>query len=908
MSVSNYRVSQALYRCLLRAYPREFRCHFRADLEADFAEMLSALGRRAAWSRVCRDWLQSVSSTRTHSRAKAHRARAVAYRGESRMGSLVFDFRHALVGLIKAPVFSLVTIATLALGIGANSAIFSLVNAVLLRPVGFEEPGRLMLIHETLPESKVPRFGVSPADYVDILAYQQSFAAMGAYRTRRLELSGTGDPEQVVAAQLTPPVLSILGVTPALGRVFSGEDPAGDSVALISHGLWQRRFGGRDAIGAQLTLDRQPYTIIGVMPASFQFPRRGAEFNNLPADVWLPLVFTPFERNARGMFFNHSVIARLKDGVMPEQATAEFSLMGPRIRENYPAVIRNTPFSLIVSPTPLLDELAGQVKRPLLILLGAVGLVLLIACANVANLMLGRAVAREREIGVRAALGAAGYRLAQLMVLEGLVLALAGGALGLAVGHWVLRLMPAVLTTSLPGVMDVALDARVVLFTFALSVVTALVFSFVPVMAGWRSDINHLLRESGRSAGGRRQHRLQGGLVVSSVALAFVLLVGAGLLVRSFAQLMARETGLGADNVLSLRVTLPAAGYSGAAPIRSFYRTLHERLMTIPGVRGASISTDLPIKGDGERRAFTPERTSDAGGLPPSIAVTWVHGPYFETFGIPLVKGRAFTVEEQLENRRTAIVSAALAARFWPGEDPIGKRIKWGLAASTAPWNTVVGVAGDVVDGGLGREPTLHAYVPYSEVPDGALGGPLAGLLRSMTIAARSDDPAEGLAGPMRNAVASTDAALAVSDVETIRQVVSDAAAPQRFSATVLAAFASGALLLAAIGLYGVLAFSVGRRTREIGVRLALGADRAGVIRLVVRQGMTLVALGLVLGIAGAIAAGRVMTSLLYETQWHDAATFAIVPLLLIAVSLLACFLPARRAASTQPVTALRAE
>ena len=268
----------------------------------------------------------------------------------------MFDSRHALVGLLKAPVFSVVTIATLALGIGANSAIFSLVNAVLLRPVGFEEPERLMLIHETLPESKVPRFGVSPADYVDILAYQQSFTAMGAYRTRRLELSGTGDPEQVVAAQLTPPVLSILGVTPALGRVFSDEDPAGDSVALISHGLWQRRFGGRDAIGAQLTLDRQPYTIIGVMPASFQFPRRGAEFNNLPADVWLPLVFTPFERNARGMFFNHSVIARLKDGVTPEQATAEFSLMGPRIRENYPAVIRNTPFSLIVSPTPLLDS------------------------------------------------------------------------------------------------------------------------------------------------------------------------------------------------------------------------------------------------------------------------------------------------------------------------------------------------------------------------------------------------------------------------------------------------------------------------------------------------------------------------------------------------------------------------
>jgi predicted permease len=908
VNVPDYRVSRALYRWLLRAYPREFRCHFRADLEADFAQMLAMLGRRAAWSRVCRDWLQSVSSTRAHSRAKARRARAIAYRGESRMGSLMFDCRQALAGLINAPIFSLVTIATLALGIGANSAIFSLVNAVLLRPVGFAQADRLMFVHEALPESKVPRFGVSPADYVDILAYQQSFAAMGAYRTRRLELSGTGDPEQIVAAQLTPPVLSILGVAPALGRVFSDDDASGAFVAVISHGLRQRRFGGRDPIGSHLMLDRQPYTIIGVMPASFQFPRRGAEFNNLPADVWLPLVFTPFERNARGMFFNHSVIARLKDGVTAEQAVAEFGLMGPRIRENYPAIIRNTPFSLVVSPTPLLDELAGQVKRPLLILLGAVGLVLLIACANVANLMLGRAVSREREIGVRAALGASGHRLAQLMLLEGLLLALAGGALGLAVGHWVLRLMPAVLTTSLPGVMDVVLDGRVVLFTFVLSVVTALVFSFVPVAAGWRRDINHLLRESGRSAGGPRQHRLQGGLVVSSVALAFVLLVGAGLLVRSFAQLMAQQTGLSADNVLSVRVTLPPAGYSDAAPIRSFYRTLQERLMTIPGVRAASISSDLPIKEDGERRAFTPERSTDAGGQPPSIAVTWVHGPYFETFGIPLMRGRGFTAEEQAENRSAAVVSAALAARFWPGEDPIGKRIKWGLATSVAPWITIVGVAGDVVDGPLGREPVLHAYVPYSEVPDPALAGPLAGLLRSMTIAARSDGPAEALAGPVRTAVASTDAALAVSDVETIRQVVSDASAPQRFSAAVLAAFALGSLLLAAMGLYGVLAFSVGRRTREIGVRLALGADRGGVIRLVVRQGMRLVALGLGLGAAGAIAAGRVMTALLYETQWYDPATFAMVPLLLVAVSLLACALPAKRAASTEPVTALRAE
>jgi putative ABC transport system permease protein len=371
---------------------------------------------------------------------------------------------------------------------------------------------------------------------------------------------------------------------------------------------------------------------------------------------------------------------------------------------------------------------------------------------------------------------------------------------------------------------------------------------------------------------------------------------------------MAQDTGLRADNAISMRVILPAAGYSGAPPVRSFYRNLYDRLTSIPGVRAAAIATDGPIKGDGERRAFTPERSGDAGGLPPSIAVTWIHGDYFGTFAIPIVAGRAFSAEESFENRRVAMVSAALASRFWPGEEALGKRIKWGIQASTAPWYTIVGVAGDVIDGALGQEPTLHAYVPYSEVPDGALGGPLSGLLRAMTIAARGDIAAESLTAPIRQAIAATDPALAVSDVETIRQAIDDASAPQRFSAMVLAGFAAGALLLAAIGLYGVLAFSVSQRTREIGVRLALGADRAGVIRLVVRQGMTLVASGLVLGAAGAIAAGRVMTSLLYETEWYDAATFASVLLLLIVVSLIACFLPARRAASTQPIAALRAE
>jgi putative ABC transport system permease protein len=525
-------------------------------------------------------------------------------------------------------------------------------------------------------------------------------------------------------------------------------------------------------------------------------------------------------------------------------------------------------------------------------------------------LMLSRSVVRQREIGVRAALGAGRHRLLQLMLLEGLVLAVSGGAIGLVIGHWALRLTPAVLTASLPGISDVTLDTRVVLFTLALSALTACMFSLTPFIAGTRRDINGLLREGARTTGGRRQHRVQAALVVSSVALAFVLLIGAGLLIRSFTALIGQETGLRADNVLSLRVTLPPAGYSQAPQLHAFYRNVHERLAASPGVRAVSVSTDLPVRGDGERRAFNPDRTGDVGGLPPSIAVTWIYGSYFDTFGIPIVRGRTLTTDEQQQNRGAVVVSAAMASRFWPGEDPIGKRLRWGLnvPGNTNPWYTIVGVAGDVVDGPLGSEAVLHAYVPFTEVPDAAIAAPIVGLVRGMTIALRGDIDAAALVAPARQVIRSVDPALAVSDVITMEQVLGEASAPQRFSATVLAGFAAGALLLASIGLYGVLAFSVGQRTREIGVRLALGADRGEVIGLVLRQGMTLVGIGLVLGAAGAAAAGRLMTSLLYQTGTYDRITYATVPALLAIVSLIACYLPARRAASVAPIVALRAE
>jgi putative ABC transport system permease protein len=829
------------------------------------------------------------------------------------MGSLKSDVQHGLRALAKAPVFTAVTVVTLALGIGANSAIFSLVNAVLLRPVGYVEPERLMLIYEGFGGSAFGRMGVSPPDFIDLTTLQRSFSSIGAYRTGQYELSGAGEPEQIVGVRVSASVFPILGVSAAHGRTFlDTEDQPGQNVAVLSYGLWQRRYAGDpDAIGRTITLDRRPYTIVGIMPAAFQFPKRGPQVNGEPAQVWTPLALSPFERSqqARGMMYNHTVIGRLRAGVSAEQARGETGALASALVRNYPPMLQGPLSSLMVTAVPLTGEIAGQVQRPLLILLGAVALVLLVACANVANLVLSRAVTRQREISVRAALGAGRRRLLQMLLVEGLLLTAAGGVLGLFVGNAVVRAMPDVITLSLPGVQDVRLDARVVFFTFALSALTALVFGLLPLIVSERRDLTDLLREGGaRSIGGARQHRLQALLVVSSVALAVVLLASAGLLMRSFTKLMAVDTGIRAPRVLTMQVRLPQAGYDGRPAVRAFYQSLHDRVRGIPSVRAASIQTDLPLKGDGERRAFTADQGLDASNATGTVAVTWTFGDYFRTFGVPVVKGRGFLPEEDLDNRATAIVSRTLAERYWPGQDPIGKRVKWGIAASQAPWQTVVGVAGDVVDGRLDEPPIMHIYVPFAEAVDPPGGLPMSGLVRRMTVAAITDQDVATLITPMRAAIAALDPALAVAEVTTMAQVMADASAPQRFSTVLLGAFAFGALLLAAIGLYGMLAFGVARRRREIGVRLALGATRREVLGLVVRQGMTLTLVGLGLGIAGAIGATRLMRGLLYQTQPLDPVTFVSVPVILAVVALLACYLPARRAAKVEPMAALRAE
>ena len=532
---------------------------------------------------------------------------------------------------------------------------------------------------------------------------------------------------------------------------------------------------------------------------------------------------------------------------------------------------------------------------------------LLVTCANVANLILSRSVARQRDIGVRAALGAGRLRLFQVLLSEALILAAFGGALGLVLGYWGLRAIPAVLTTSLPGVSTISLDWRVVAFTSVLALGSAALFALVPLAAGLRRDLHDLLREgSTRATGGRRQHHVQRTLVVTSVAFAFILLVCAGLFVRSFRNLVTVASGVGTTNVLSAQVRLPLNGYSEATRTRWFYRTLEERLRSLPGVRAVSVASDLPLEPDGERRAATVENPTGPG-LRQAVAVTWVQGDFFGSYGIPLIAGRTFSADEQRENRNVAVVNKRLADAYWTGENPVGKRLKWGLtAASPAPWLTVIGVAGDVVDGPPGSDPPIHVYVPYAQASDALLTSPVVDLGRRMMIGIRGDQDAATFASTVRAIVAELDPALPLSDVQTSNN---SSGTVRRRSASARSrspGFGLGALLLAAIGLYGVLAVSVSQRRREIAVRLALGAPPNGVLRLTVREGMTLVAIGLGVGAAGAISATRLLKATLFETNVYDPLTFATVPVVLGVVALVASYLPARRAAAVDPIVALR--
>jgi putative ABC transport system permease protein len=823
------------------------------------------------------------------------------------MTTFLYDLRHAVRTLRRYPGFCAVVVLTLGLGIGINTATFSVVNAVLFRPLGFPEPDHLVALHESFPGREGVPF--SPPDFLDLARDQQSFTGVAAYTNTLFELSGGSAPTRIVVAKVSANLFSVLHVTPALGRSFApDEDRPGVDVAVLSWGLWQAQYQGDPAIvGKTVTLDRRPYTVIGVMPATFAFPRRGPQANSRPASAWVPMGFRPAQLQVRGNELNHSVVARLKDGTSIDDARAELTVVARRIGEQYvPALGKGRP-ALEMTITPLHEEISGRMERPLLLLFAAVGLVLVVTCANVANLVLSRSAARSREIVLRTALGSSRARLLQLLLAEAAILSATGALLGVVLARLVVSAVPAVLTDMLPIVGQVSLDVRVLSFTTGVAIFTSILFAIIPLLAlEHRTPGAALQEEATRTTPGTRRHRLQAGLVVSTVVLSFVLLVGAGLFIRSFSALMAQDAGFNADSVLTASVVLPRAGYANAASIRNFHRTLLERAASLTGVRSAALMTDLPLERY-ERRAVSGEGVDDATA---TTNLSWVYGPYFNTLGIRVTSGRAFTDIESAERRNVVIVNERLARLFWPGQDAVGKRLGWGHGPRNEeePWLTVVGVVADVADGPLDGEPFFHAYEPFSQFPEVIWNDVPTTFGRGVKLAVRTNGDPLTLASAVRSAINGLDSQLAIGSIATMVDLMNDVVAPRRFSAMTLGGFATGSLLLAATGLYGLLAFTVRERRREIAVRLALGAEPRRILHMVVGRGLTLVSMGLLAGAVASYFMARAVQSLLFQTESHDLVTFATVPLVLATIAIIACALPAYRASRVEPLGALRAD
>ena len=810
------------------------------------------------------------------------------------------DVRFALRTLAKSPGFTTVAVLTLALGIGANTAIFSVVEAVVLRPLPYKHPSSLVMVKESIPLAGPEPIPVCAPDVIQFQRQNQVFEAVAAFRGGQFDLAGVGEPERITAERVNANLFSLLGVQPMLGRTFATqEDQPGQSLAILSYALWHRRFGADPGvIGRTVTLDRQPYTVIGVMPRNFVFPLQGMEQGNT-TDVFVPMAFTREELAGEGDNFNYSVLARLKYGITLSRANADLNAIAYRILQTYPPQFRNR-IKLSAVALPLGTKVVGKVRALLVLLLGAVGFVLLIACANVANLLLTRAAHRQREIAVRLALGAGRLRLFRQLAVENLLLALAGAGSGLLLAYAILRGMVGWMPANIPRVNAVGMNSSVLAFTLALAFLTGLIFGVAPALAASRPDLQSALKEGGRSAQqGPQRQRLRAALITAEAALSLVLLVGAGLLLRSFEHVLATEPGFQPEHVLTASLSLPEAQYKQPQQIRAFYHELMVRLRRLPGVMTVGGSTDLPLQA-GWNHIFTPEGSQPSPGA--GLNLCWhsvILGDYLRTMGVPLLRGRYFNDRDTPTSAPVLIVSESLAKRYWPNQDPIGKRLKWGPPESTDPWLTIVGVVGDVKQGPLDVPTVQHTYEPYAQdlVPASTLN-----------VAVRAAGDPASLAASLRAAVLGLDRQLAVAQVRTMDEIISESTAQRRFSLYLLAAFAALAVVLAAIGIYGVISYSVAQRTHEIGIRVALGARRGDLLRQVAAQGLLLMGAGVGIGVLGALALTPFLASFLYEVRPTDPVTFISVSGILTAVGLLASYLPARRATKVDPMVALRYE
>ena len=812
------------------------------------------------------------------------------------MGNLWQDVRYGFRMLLKSPGFTLVTVLALALGIGANSAIFSVVNAVLIRPLPFKNSERLVFMGEW--SQQIPEMSVSYPNFLDWREQNQVFEQIAAFRSQGFSLTGAGEPEQLSGREVSASFFTALGVSPALGRNFAPDDdrPGGNRTTIISQGLWQRRFGGDpNIVGQQLTLNNESYTVIGVLPATFEW--------QAPVDLFVPIGLRADQLMERGSHPGMYVIGLLKPGVTVDQARTEMKSIAARLAQQYPK--ENEGHSVALDG---LQERAVEDIRPaLLVLLAAVAFVLLIACANVANLLLARAATRSKEIAIRTALGAGRLRIIRQLLTESVMLALMGGTLGLLFAMWGIDALLAAIPDDIPRllVMGIRLDTGVLIFTLVISVLTGLIFGLAPALQASKANLNESLKEGGRSgASGASRHRVRNTLVISEVALSLLLLIGAGLLIKSFLRLSQADVGFDPQNVLTMRITLPAARYKESAQVASFWQELLQRTRALPGVKAAGLTRGLPMSG-GIESSFTIEGRPATSVKDTAVAVSLSVSPdYFRAMDIPLLRGRYISEQDTADAPGVVVIDEMLATRFFPNDEPLGKRLKMGTSDSKSPWMQIIGVVKHVKHYGPDEEGRVEVYMPYVQVP----AEWRAAATRSMVLAVRTTTDPTGLTSAIRNEVLQIDKDQPVSQINTMERIVADAVAPQKFATWLLGLFAAVALVLAAVGIYGVMAYSVTQRTHEIGIRMALGAARKDVLKMVVSQGMKLALIGVGIGLIGAFAVTRLMSSLLYGVSATDPLTYGGVAVLLAGVALLACLIPARKATKVDPMVALRYE
>jgi len=823
--------------------------------------------------------------------------------------TLLHDLRFAWRGLMRSPGFTAVAAATLALGVGANSAIFTVVNAVVMRPLPYAQPERLVRITSDFAGLGSTDVGLSQPELIDYRDRSGLFESIAGVWAINANLTEIDQPERVEVLLASPTYFDVLGVRPQLGRLFRPEDdgPGITEVLVISDALWRRRFGASpDAIGRKLRVDNDWYSVVGVLPPGFRHPGRSVLTD---VDAWAPASFVdkPFPNPPqRFNYMLQGAIARLKPGVGVNEAQQRLTAFGEALRaahaNDYPARAAWTP-----RLRPLQDDLVGSVKPALLMLLGAVGFVLLIACANIANLLLARGAARQREMAVRRALGCSRARLVRLMLVESLLLALLGGAAGAGLTVWLMDALFALIPAGVPRLQEVAVDGQVVAFTAIVTVAAALIFGTIPALQGSAADVNATLKEGPRGASSARGW-LRSALVVAEFALALVLLVGAGLLVRSFWRLQQVDLGFDPRAVLTARLWLPQPNdpslgrYSNRTtghPTRvATYEEILRRVEALPGVRAVGAAGALPFDGSRSQVVFTAEGAeSDDRSRVPTSQITMASPRYFEVMGIRLLRGRTFLDQDDAKGAPVVVVTGSIARRSWPGQDPIGKRIHLGGPQSQSPWMTVVGVVDEVRTGRLEDSPRPTLYRPLKQASNLAL-----------SIVVKTDADPDSLATALGAQVRSVDPDLPTYGVQTMERILAKAAAARRFSTQMLGAFAILALVLAAVGIYGVMAFVVGQRTREMGIRIALGAHPRAVTRLMLREALALAVGGIVIGAVAARVATRLLAGLLFEVPAHDPVTYTLIAVVLTATAALAAWRPARRAASVDPIAALRAE